>query len=175
MQMIDNEKQSGVVVLPPEHEVFTAFNLTPFDSVKVVIIGQDPYHGMNQAHGLAFSVRHGIPPPPSLKNIFLGTLFSLFQIFLSYFLSSVELSSFWFQLLFFFVTFSDVVERLGRLELASDPDVYPSFKIPSHGNLEKWARQGVLLLNAVLTVQQHIPNSHANKGLYLHDFSMFIS
>jgi hypothetical protein len=91
MQMIDSAKQSGVVVLPPEHEVFAAFNLTPFDSVKVVIIGQDPYHGMNQAHGLAFSVRHGILPPPSLKNIFLGPLLSFshpnlsFSLSLSYF------------------------------------------------------------------------------------------
>jgi uracil-DNA glycosylase len=120
MEVIDADKQNGVVVLPPEHEVFAAFNFTPFDQVKVVILGQDPYHGLNQAHGLAFSVRHGVPPPPSLKNIF--------------------------------------------AELASDPDVSPPFKIPSHGNLEPWAKQGVLLLNAVLTVQLGMANSHANKG-----------
>jgi uracil-DNA glycosylase len=96
--------------------VLSAFELTPLDQVKVVIIGQDPYHGDGQAHGLCFSVKPGIDIPPSLKNIY--------------------------------------------QELHDDLGCY----IPDNGYLEKWARQGVLLLNTVLTVRAHQPASHQNKG-----------
>src|SRR5713226_1003229 len=103
-------------VYPPEGEVYTALKLTPYAEVAVFILGQDPYHDDNQAHGLAFSVRPGVTPPPSLKNIF--------------------------------------------RELKSDV----GFRIPNNGYLAPWAEQGVLLLNAVLTVRAHQPNSHKNKG-----------
>ena len=105
-QFILAEKHKGKQVYPPGSLIFNAFNLTPFDKVKVVILGQDPYHGAGQAHGLSFSVPPGVKPPPSLVNIF--------------------------------------------KELNPDIDVNP----PNHGNLESWAKQGVLLLNAVLTVNQ---------------------
>ncbi|PAV61666.1 hypothetical protein WR25_00683 [Diploscapter pachys] len=104
-------------IFPPKHEIFTAFHLRPFDRVKVVIIGQDPYHGDNQAHGLSFSVKKGITPPPSLKNIY--------------------------------------------KELSND---HPGFVIPEHGFLEGWAKQGVFMLNAALTVEAHKANSHADFG-----------
>lgn len=103
-------------IYPPEAEVFTALELTPFDQVSVVLLGQDPYHNRNQAHGLAFSVRPGIPPPPSLLNVF--------------------------------------------QELHDDV----GFRIPEHGYLARWAEQGVLLLNAVLTVRAHQANSHQGHG-----------
>ncbi|MFI3318588.1 MAG: uracil-DNA glycosylase [Rikenellaceae bacterium] len=103
-------------VFPPMGDVFRAFELCPPQSVKVVIIGQDPYHGDGQAHGLSFSVRDGVKFPPSLRNIF--------------------------------------------KELHDDIGV----EIPTTGNLENWARQGVLLLNAVLTVRAHSAASHAGKG-----------
>jgi uracil-DNA glycosylase len=111
-----NEKAKGKMVYPKGSEIFNAFNLTPFDNVKVVIIGQDPYHGPGQAHGLSFSVPIGIKPPPSLVNIF--------------------------------------------KELQSDT----GFSIPSHGNLENWAKQGVLMLNAVLTVNANDAGSHRKAG-----------
>ncbi len=110
------EKKSGQVVFPPGKLIFNAFDSTPFDQVKVVILGQDPYHGPGQAHGLCFSVQKGIATPPSLRNIY--------------------------------------------QELASDVD----FKIPDHGHLQKWADQGVLLLNAILTVRAHQAASHRNIG-----------
>ncbi|MFZ5757472.1 MAG: uracil-DNA glycosylase [Pseudomonadota bacterium] len=110
------EKQQGQVVYPAGRDIFNAFNFTPFDKVKVVILGQDPYHGPDQAHGLCFSVRPGIDIPPSLANIY--------------------------------------------KELQSDLGIPPA----SHGHLERWARQGVLLLNAVLTVRAHNAASHAGKG-----------
>lgn len=110
-----NEKQS-VTVYPPGSNIFEAFNRTPFNNVKVVLLGQDPYHGPGQAHGLCFSVPFGIKPPPSLENIF--------------------------------------------KELSSDLGI----KIPNHGNLTKWAEQGVLLLNATLTVRANQAGSHQNKG-----------
>jgi uracil-DNA glycosylase len=113
---LEEEKHSGVVVYPPSNLLFNAFSKTPFDKVSVVIIGQDPYHGPGQAHGLAFSVPHGVPPPPSLKNIF--------------------------------------------KELKSDLQV----ELPSHGCLNKWAEQGVFLLNAVLTVRDGEAASHHGKG-----------
>lgn len=111
------EKQKGFSVYPKGTDIFNAFNHTPFDKVKVVILGQDPYHGTNQAHGLSFSVQKGMVVPPSLKNIY--------------------------------------------KELASE---FPDFKIPNHGNLTSWADQGVLLLNATLTVRAHEAGSHQNKG-----------
>ncbi|XP_023525611.1 uracil-DNA glycosylase, mitochondrial [Cucurbita pepo subsp. pepo] len=107
---------SGVPVYPPPSLIFNALNSTPFDRVKVVILGQDPYHGPGQAMGLSFSVPEGVKIPSSLLNIF-----------------------------------KELREDLGC-------------SIPSHGNLEKWAVQGVLLLNAVLTVRKHQANSHAKKG-----------
>jgi uracil-DNA glycosylase len=110
-------KSQGTQVFPPENEIFNAFNLTPFDKVKVVLLGQDPYHDDEQAHGLAFSVKRNIKTPPSLVNMY--------------------------------------------RELSED---IPGFKSPSHGNLEEWARQGVFLLNATLTVEAHKPNSHSNCG-----------
>lgn len=110
------EKQAGARVYPPGPDIFNALNFTPFDQVKVVILGQDPYHGPEQAHGLCFSVRPGIDVPPSLVNIF--------------------------------------------KEIRADLGIEP----PPHGHLEKWARQGVLLLNAVLTVRAHNAASHAGRG-----------
>lgn len=106
----------GTAIYPPPQLIFNALNSTPFDSVKVVILGQDPYHGPGQAMGLSFSVPEGIKLPPSLLNIF-----------------------------------KELHHDLGC-------------SIPSHGNLHKWTLQGVLLLNAVLTVRNHQANSHAKKG-----------
>lgn len=110
------EKIGKKIVYPPEPLVFNAFLHTPFDRVKVVIIGQDPYHGPGQAHGLSFSVPCGIVPPPSLKNIF--------------------------------------------LELERDLKIPP----PKEGCLSSWAKQGVLLLNATLTVRAGEPKSHYGRG-----------
>ncbi|WP_267222045.1 uracil-DNA glycosylase [Dyella silvae] len=110
------EKQAGKVVYPPGPEIFSAFDHTPFDDVRVVILGQDPYHGPNQAHGLCFSVRPGVPAPPSLQNIF-----------------------------------KEIHRDLG-------------LRAPDHGCLTPWADRGVLLLNAVLTVQQSMAASHQGKG-----------
>jgi uracil-DNA glycosylase len=103
-------------VYPPHEQVFAALHLTSYADVEVLILGQDPYHGAGQAHGLCFSVRHGVDKPPSLVNIF--------------------------------------------KELEADLGHRP----PNHGNLEHWARQGVLLLNAVLTVRAHKAASHQGKG-----------
>ncbi len=103
-------------VYPPGKLIFNAFNLCPFDKVKVVIIGQDPYHGPGQAHGLCFSVNDGIQPPPSLVNIF-----------------------------------KEISSDLGK-------------PIPPSGNLTRWAEQGVLLLNATLTVRAHQAGSHQRRG-----------
>ncbi|MFN8398290.1 MAG: uracil-DNA glycosylase [Bacteroidia bacterium] len=113
---LQKEKQAGKTVYPPGKLIFNAFDMAPFDKVKVVILGQDPYHGPGQAHGLSFSVPKGVQPPPSLVNIY--------------------------------------------KELQTDLGL----PIPSHGNLEHWARQGVLLLNAMLTVEAHQAASHQNKG-----------
>ena len=107
---------SSTTIYPPGKLIFNAFNLCPFDQTKVVIIGQDPYHGPGQAHGLCFSVNEGIAFPPSLQNIF--------------------------------------------KELQSDLGI----AIPSSGNLTRWANQGVLLLNATLTVRAHQAGSHQRKG-----------
>lgn len=110
------EEKRQHTVYPSGANIFNAFNLTPFQNVRVIILGQDPYHGHGQAHGLCFSVPRGIPQPPSLVNIF--------------------------------------------KELNSDLGL----AIPQHGNLEKWAKQGVLLLNATLTVRANQAGSHQNKG-----------
>lgn len=110
------EEKKQYTVFPPGPLIFNAFNLTPFHEVKVVILGQDPYHGEGQAHGLCFSVQDGVPHPKSLINIF--------------------------------------------KELRDDV----GFTIPQSGNLEKWARQGVFLLNATLTVRAHQAGSHQRKG-----------
>ncbi|HOH84770.1 MAG TPA: uracil-DNA glycosylase, partial [Bacteroidales bacterium] len=110
------EEKKRFVIYPPGSLIFSAFDHTPFDAVKVVIIGQDPYHGAGQANGLCFSVSNGIPKPPSLENIF--------------------------------------------KELKTDLGI----SVPVTGNLEKWANQGVLLLNASLTVRANTANSHQNLG-----------
>ncbi len=103
-------------IYPDMHDIFSALKCSSFADTRVVIIGQDPYHGAGQAHGMCFSVKRGVEPPPSLKNIF--------------------------------------------KELESDV----GFKIPDHGELTAWARQGVLLLNTVLTVREASPNSHKGRG-----------
>lgn len=109
-------ERSHTTVYPPKEHVFNALKHTPYDKVRVVIVGQDPYHGPGQAHGLSFSVPENIPPPPSLQNIF-----------------------------------KEIHNDLG-------------IPIPTTGNLIPWADQGVLLLNAVLTVRAHNANSHQGKG-----------
>lgn len=116
-QFLKEEKESGQKIYPKGSDIFNAFNKTPFDEVKVVILGQDPYHGPNQAHGLSFSVQKGVQTPPSLQNIY--------------------------------------------KELATD---IPGFQIPKTGNLTEWAEQGVLLLNATLTVRAATAGSHQKKG-----------
>lgn len=110
------EKTAGKIIYPPGPLIFNALNSTPLNQVKVVIIGQDPYHGPNQAHGLCFSVQPGVRTPPSLQNIY-----------------------------------KEIQSDLGH-------------PIPAHGYLQSWADQGVLLLNAVLTVTQGQAGAHANRG-----------
>lgn len=116
VHFLKTEKAAGKTIYPPGPLIFNAFDKTPFDHVKVVILGQDPYHGPGQAHGLCFSVQSGVKPPPSLVNIF--------------------------------------------KELNTDLGL----PMPNHGNLEKWAERGVLLLNAILTVRANEPASHAKIG-----------
>ncbi|MFC5742620.1 uracil-DNA glycosylase [Dyella tabacisoli] len=110
------EKHAGKVIYPPGAEIFAAFEHTPFNAVRVVILGQDPYHGPDQAHGLCFSVRPGVPTPPSLQNIY-----------------------------------KEIKRDLG-------------LAVPDHGCLTPWADRGVLLLNAVLTVERSLAASHQGKG-----------
>ncbi len=110
------KEYASTTCFPPGKQIFSAFNHTPFDEVKVVIIGQDPYHGPGQAHGLCFSVGKEVAMPPSLKNIF-----------------------------------EEIRTDVGTA-------------IPNNGNLQRWADQGVLLLNATLTVRAHQAGSHQNKG-----------
>lgn len=110
------EKRAGKEIFPPSANIFAALDATPFDSVKVVILGQDPYHGPGQAHGLCFSVLPGVPPPPSLINVF-----------------------------------AEIQRDVGLAR-------------PDHGCLIPWARQGVLLLNSVLTVERGVAGSHQGKG-----------
>ena len=114
-EFVRNEYATGQV-FPPGKEIFAAFDATPFEDVKVVIIGQDPYHDVNQANGLCFSVHDGIPFPPSLLNIF-----------------------------------KEIQDDLGT-------------PIPQSGDLSRWAKQGVLLLNSTLTVRAHSAGSHQNRG-----------
>ncbi len=114
-QFIDQERRSHEI-FPAENDTFRALELTPFNQVKVLLLGQDPYHGPGQAHGLCFSVQQGVRIPPSLRNIF--------------------------------------------IELRNDLGVAP----PTHGNLTSWAKQGVLMLNTVLTVRRASPNSHKKRG-----------
>lgn len=116
VRFLHNEKSEGKKIYPPGSQIFKAFELTPVDNLKVVILGQDPYHGPGQAHGLSFSVPAGVPAPPSLKNIF--------------------------------------------KEIESDLGI----RMSGYPNLEKWASQGVLLLNAVLTVQAGSAASHSKIG-----------
>jgi len=116
LQRFLEEEYKTKTIYPEKDKIFEALKLTPYSKVKVTILGQDPYHGENQAHGLAFSVPRGVPIPPSLLNIY--------------------------------------------RELAGDLNCY----IPNNGNLEPWAKQGVLLLNTCLTVVANIANSHRNKG-----------
>ncbi|MCB5225496.1 uracil-DNA glycosylase [Alishewanella sp. 16-MA] len=117
LAQVEQARASGKVIYPPSNEVFNAFKLTPLAQLKVVILGQDPYHGPNQAHGLAFSVRAGVKVPPSLRNIY--------------------------------------------KELALE---YADFSATDQGCLQRWAEQGVLLLNTVLTVEANSPNSHQKLG-----------
>ena len=116
VRFLHEEKASGKKIFPPGSQIFRAFELTPVSQVKVIILGQDPYHGLGQAHGLSFSVPDGIPAPPSLKNIF-----------------------------------KEIETDLG-------------IRMSGYPNLEKWARQGVLLLNAVLTVRSGEAASHSKIG-----------
>ena len=113
---LEAEREKGEKVFPPEKEVFNAFKQTPYDQVKVVLMGQDPYHGEGQAHGLCFSVAKGSPLPPSLKNIY--------------------------------------------KEMEKDLGIAPA----NHGCLLNWSKQGVLMLNATLTVRKGAPKSHYGKG-----------
>ncbi|MDH5888107.1 uracil-DNA glycosylase [Vibrio splendidus] len=117
LAFVEQQRNSGKTIYPPQEQVFSAFDMTPFESVRVVILGQDPYHGAKQAHGLAFSVLPGVKIPPSLRNMY--------------------------------------------KELAQDID---GFEIPSHGYLDTWASQGVLMLNTVLTVEEAKAHSHAKCG-----------
>ncbi|MDR2292254.1 MAG: uracil-DNA glycosylase [Prevotellaceae bacterium] len=113
---IKSEISEGITVYPPGKLMFSAFEKTPFDKLKAVILGQDPYHGRRQAHGLCFSVQYGVKPPPSLMNIY--------------------------------------------KEIQSDLGITP----PNHGCLEKWAEQGVFMLNSILTVRANEAASHSNIG-----------
>lgn len=116
ISFLKNEKEKGKIIYPSHEHIFEAFKQTSFDNVKIVILGQDPYHGEGQAHGLSFSVQKGIKAPPSLVNIF-----------------------------------KELKNDLG-------------FETPRHGNLESWAKEGVLLLNTVLTVEAGKAGSHHKKG-----------
>jgi uracil-DNA glycosylase len=116
VKFLKEEKAAGKIIYPPGPEIFNAFTLTPFEQVKAVLIGQDPYHGAGQAHGLCFSVRKGVTVPPSLVNMY--------------------------------------------KELKADLDINP----PGHGFLEQWAKQGLLMLNASLTVEAGKPMSHSKIG-----------
>lgn len=113
---LKNEKTKGKIIYPKGDDIFNAMNTTPFEKVRVVILGQDPYHGEGQAHGLSFSVPDGIKPPPSLVNIY-----------------------------------KEIAQEFGA-------------PIPKSGNLTHWAEQGVLLLNATLTVEHSLAGSHQNRG-----------
>lgn len=115
-KFVKTERALGKAIYPAHQDMFNALKFTEFDQLKVVIIGQDPYHGLGQAHGLCFSVKHGVKPPPSLVNIF-----------------------------------KEIKADLG-------------LEIPQHGCLENWAKQGVLLLNTILSVEANKPASHQHLG-----------
>lgn len=117
LAFLNAEIKQGKTIYPPLPDVYSFTRMTPLSSIKVVILGQDPYHGVNQAHGLCFSVKRPVPPPPSLINIY--------------------------------------------KELKTD---IPDFRVPNHGDLSAWASEGVLLLNASLTVRKSEANSHAKIG-----------
>ncbi|MCH1923417.1 uracil-DNA glycosylase [Shewanella sp. C32] len=117
LHTVNELRASGKTIYPAQADTFNAFKLTPFERLKVVIIGQDPYHGAHQAHGLSFSVPFNVNPPPSLQNIFLELQHTV-----------------------------------------------SGFNVPNHGNLTRWAEQGVLLLNTVLTVEAGKAHSHADLG-----------
>lgn len=116
---VDTERKKHTIYPPPE-DTFAALNLCPLSETKLVIVGQDPYHGPNQGHGICFSVRRGIQTPPSLRNIY--------------------------------------------KELVNDPEVPNFASVPGHGNLERWAKQGVLMINNVLTVRKGQAHSHKKQG-----------
>lgn len=116
IQFLKQEKKNAKIIYPPGKFIFHAFALTPPQQVKVVLLGQDPYHGFGQAHGLCFSVEHGIKPPPSLQNIY-----------------------------------KEIAEDMQK-------------PIPTHGNLEHWAKQGIFMLNSSLTVEANKPMSHSKIG-----------
>jgi len=116
LKYLTQQKTKRKTIYPPQSDIFNALKLTPYEGVKVVILGQDPYHGHNQAHGLCFSVKHGVKPPPSLVNVY-----------------------------------KELQDDIG-------------FEPPEHGCLEKWAEQGILLLNSTLTVESHNPGSHSHIG-----------
>ncbi|MCR3756051.1 MAG: uracil-DNA glycosylase [Sodalis sp. Psp] len=117
MAVVTRKRAAGITIYPPQKDVFNAFRFTELSLVKVVILGQDPYHGPNQAHGLSFSVKPSVLVPPSLVNIY--------------------------------------------KELTND---IPGFVVPKHGCLQSWAKQGVMLLNTVLTVEENKAHSHASLG-----------
>jgi len=119
-KFMKKEREGITPIFPPVKDTFSALNWTPFDQVKVVIVGQDPYHGPNQAHGLCFSVRKGVAIPPSLRNIY--------------------------------------------KELKNDDGIDNFTELPKHGYLERWAKQGVLMINNVLTVRKAQPHSHKKQG-----------
>ncbi len=116
MQFLETEKSKNKIIYPAEKDIFNAFQYTPFEQVKVVLLGQDPYHGFGQAHGLCFSVQDGVKIPPSLRNIY-----------------------------------KELHQDIGK-------------EIPTNGNLTHWAKQGILMLNTTLTVEENKPMSHANMG-----------
>ena len=117
LSFLEYERSQGKTIFPAEEDIFNAFELTKFESIKVVILGQDPYHNHHQAHGLAFSVQSGVAIPPSLRNMY--------------------------------------KELKASIE---------GFEVPTYGNLESWASQGVFLLNTTLTVEAHQANSHKDIG-----------
>lgn len=116
MQFLDTEKSKNKIIHPAEKDIFSALLYTPFEQLKVVLLGQDPYHGFGQAHGLCFSVQDGVKIPPSLRNIY-----------------------------------KELHQDIGK-------------EIPTNGNLTHWAKQGILMLNTTLTVEENKPMSHANMG-----------
>ena len=117
LSFLESGRLQGKTIFPAKEDIFNAFDLTQFENLKVVILGQDPYHNHDQAHGLAFSVQKGVAVPPSLRNMY------------------------------------------KELEASVE-----NFEVPTHGNLESWASQGVFLLNTTLTVEAHNPNSHKDIG-----------